>query len=259
MTLSGPASSKVAVVSGGAAGIGRGVALALADAGWDVAVSFLHDSDANDTLSEQIARRGRRFWGCRCDVGLSEDVDEFYSGFLREFHRAPDLLVNNAGVQTWSSLVDLPEARWDQVLRTNLKGAFLNLQKVAKLLIAEGRRGAIINIGSGCNKVPFPNLVDYSASKGGIEMLTKVAAIELGQYGITVNCVAPGAIEIERTRAETPDYAQTWSRATPIGRVGRPEDVAHAVLFFADEKSDFITGQTLWVDGGMFTKPNWPY
>jgi NAD(P)-dependent dehydrogenase (short-subunit alcohol dehydrogenase family) len=145
------------------------------------------------------------------------------------------------------------------VIRTNLKGCFLATQKAAKLMVGEARRGAIVNIGSGCNRVAFPNLVDYTASKGGIEMLTKSAAIELGRHGITVNCVAPGAIEIERTRLENPEYATTWAKITPVRRVGRPEDVANAVLFFADRRSDFITGQTLWVDGGVFSVPNWPY
>jgi NAD(P)-dependent dehydrogenase (short-subunit alcohol dehydrogenase family) len=117
----------------------------------------------------------------------------------------------------------------------------------------------IINIGSGCNKWPFPNLVDYTASKGGIEMLTKVAAVELGPYRIRVNCVAPGAIEIERTKAELVDYAGTWSKLTPLGRIGTPRNLGKAVVFFASEDADFITGQTIWVDGGLFTRPVWPH
>ena len=119
--------------------------------------------------------------------------------------------------------------------------------------------GRIVNIGSGCNKTPFPNLVSYTASKGGIEMFTKVAAMELGRHGITVNCVAPGAIEIERTKLEAADYGQTWAALTPLNRVGNPFDVARAVVFFAGEGAAFVTGQTLWVDGGLFTHPNWPY
>ena len=123
----------------------------------------------------------------------------------------------------------------------------------------QGAGGAIVNIGSGCNKWPFPNLVDYTASKGGIEMLTKVAAVELGPYRIRVNCVAPGAIEIERTKAESGDYAGTWSKLTPLGRIGTPRDVGKAVVFLASDDADFITGQTIWVDGGLFTRPVWPH
>jgi NAD(P)-dependent dehydrogenase (short-subunit alcohol dehydrogenase family) len=119
--------------------------------------------------------------------------------------------------------------------------------------------GRIINIGSGCNKVAFPKLVDYTASRGGIEMFTKVAAVELGPYGITVNCVAPGAIETERTKTEAADFAGTWANLTPLGRVGTPLDVANAVVFLAGQSSSFITGQTIWVDGGLFSKPAWPY
>jgi 3-oxoacyl-[acyl-carrier protein] reductase len=247
------------VVTGGASGIGREIAISLARAGWDVAVTYLQDREAAGTLAAELSAENRRLWSAPCDVGIRAEVESFFDGALAHFGCAPELLVNNAGVQTWSPLLELEEARWDQVIQTNLKGCFLTTQKAARLMVREGRRGAIVNIGSGCNKVAFPNLVDYTASKGGIEMFTKSAAIELGPHGITVNCVAPGAIEIERTRRENPDYASTWARITPLRRVGRPEDVANAVLFFADRRSDFITGQTLWVDGGAFAVPNWPY
>ncbi len=109
------------------------------------------------------------------------------------------------------------------------------------------------------NKVPFPNLVDYTASKGGVEMFTKVAAVELGPYGITVNCVAPGSIEIERTKHEAADYAATWAERTPLRRIGYPADVAQAVAFLAGPDAAFITAQTIWVDGGLYSTPNWPY
>src|SRR6266705_1938908 len=112
--------------------------------------------------------------------------------------------------------------------------------------------GVIVNIGSGCNKLPFPHLVSYTASKGGIEMFTKVAAVELGRYGIRVSCVAPGAIEIERTRLEDPEYAATWGKITPLGRVGTPADVGGAVVFLASQEASFISGQTIWVDGALF-------
>jgi 3-oxoacyl-[acyl-carrier protein] reductase len=145
------------------------------------------------------------------------------------------------------------------VIRTNLKGCFLNTQAAGRLMKASGRGGAIVNLGSGCNKLAFPRLVDYTASKGGIEQLTKAAAVELGPFGITVNCVAPGAIATERTAAEAPDYAAAWSPITPLRRVGTPADVAGVVLFFASAAAAFVTGQTLWVDGGVFTRASWPY
>src|SRR5690606_30450169 len=118
--------------------------------------------------------------------------------------------------------------------------------------------GHIVNIGSGSNQVPFPGLISYTASKGGIEMLTKVAAVELGPLGIRVNCLAPGAIEIERTRKERADYAGTFSRMTPLRRIGTPEDIGRAVVMIDSEQAGFITGQTIMVDGGLFTSPPWP-
>jgi NAD(P)-dependent dehydrogenase (short-subunit alcohol dehydrogenase family) len=180
-----------------------------------------------------------------------------YDEVLRRTARV-DILVNNAGVQVWSPLLDLSEQDWDWVIRTNLKGCFLCTQQAARHM-REHSQGVIINIGSGSNKVPFPNLAAYTASKGGIEMFTKVAAAELGQYNITVNCVAPGAVEIERTKHEAGDYAGTWAKLTPLGRVGVPADIGKTVAFLAGPGADFITGQTIWVDGGLFSKPAWPY
>ena len=168
-----------------------------------------------------------------------------------------ELLVNNAGVQTWSSMLELNEEDWDRTIRTNLKGTFLCTQQAARRMKDTG--GRIINIGSGANKAPFPMLSDYCASKGGIETFTTVSAVELGRYGITVNCVAPGAIEIERTKLEDPDYAGAWGSRTPMRRVGNVNDVANAVVFLAGETADFITGETLYIDGGLFAQVPWIY
>jgi NAD(P)-dependent dehydrogenase (short-subunit alcohol dehydrogenase family) len=200
---------------------------------------------------------GREAITVAADVGASSEVGRMFEETLARLGKL-DILVNNAGIQTWKPLLDLEEREWDRVLATNLKGCFLCTQLAARHMRERGG-GRIVNIGSGCNKVAFPGLVDYTASKGGIEMLTKVAAVELAPDGITVNCVAPGAIEIERTKHEAGDYAGTWARLTPAGRVGTPQDVAHAVVFFCTDSASFITGQTLWVDGGLFSKPAWPY
>ena len=120
-------------------------------------------------------------------------------------------------------------------------------------------RGSIVNIGSGANHVPFPKLIDYCASKGGIEMLTKCAATEFGPLGIRVNCVAPGAIENERTKVENPEYAKTWEALTPLRRCGTTSDVANTVIYLCSEQASFVTGQTLYVDGGLWTRNQWPY
>lgn len=250
-------SNKTALITGASKGIGKGIALELAREGCDVVVNFNRDPEGADSTANEIRQMGRRAFIVGADVAVSADVDRMFDTTLQHFPRL-DIVVNNAGVQTWKALLDLEEREWDRVLDTNLKGCFLCTQRAARHM-KEHQGGRVINIGSGCNKVAFPHLVDYTASKGGIEMFTKVAAAELGPYGITVNCVAPGSIEIERTKEEAGDYAGTWAKLTPLGRVGTPLDVARAVAFFASDKADFITGQTLWVDGGLFSKPAWPY
>lgn len=248
---------KSALVTGASKGVGKGIALALARAGADIAVNYNSDRAGAEATVAEICAMGRQAFPVQASVGQSAEVNRMFDEVLARFPRL-HILVNNAGVQTWKPLLELEESEWDRTLDTNLKGCFLCTQRAARNMKDNGG-GHIVNIGSGCNKVPFPNLVDYTASKGGIEMFTKVAAVELGRYNIAVNCVAPGAIEIERTQQEAPDYAGTWSKMTPLGRVGYPSDVGRAVTFLASEAAAFITGQTIWVDGGLFTHPNWPY
>lgn len=248
---------KMAVVTGAGTGVGKGIARELARNGCGVAVNYLLDAaEAEATVSEIEALGGRAF-AVQADVGDSGNVSRMFDEICARVPKV-DILVNNAGVQTWKPLLELEEGEWDRVIQTNLKGCFLCTQAAARRMQGTGG-GSIINIGSGCNKLAFPNLVDYTASKGGIEMFTKVAAVELGKYGIRVNCVAPGAIEIERTKREAGDYAATWAGVTPLGRVGQPEDVGRVVVFLAGPQSTFVTGQTIWVDGGLFSKPHWPY
>jgi len=246
-----------ALVTGGGSGVGRGIALRLADSGCEVAIADIADPEISEVTVEEIKASGGSAFAVQADVSSSKGVKAIFDEVLAKFPKL-DLLVNNAGVQTWKSLLDTTEEEWDWVLDTNLKGAFLTIQKAALQMRTQGR-GSIVNIGSGCNKVPFPNLSSYTASKGGIEMLTKVAAVELGPLGIRVNCVAPGAIEIERTKRETPNYAETWGAITPLRRIGTPTDVASVVVFLASEDSAFINGQTICVDGGLFCQPVWPY
>lgn len=247
---------RTALVTGAARGVGKGIALELARAGCRVALTDIAAVADIQPAVREVEALGPEAFAIQGDVRVAADVRRMIEQIIERFATL-DILVNNAGVQTWGPLLDVTEQEWDLVLDTNLKGCFLCTQAAARHMKDHGG-GAIVNIGSGSNKVGFKNLVAYTASKGGIEQFTKVAAVELGPHGIRVNCVAPGAIEIERTRLERPDYAEAWGGAAPLGRVGTPQDVGRAVVMLASDEASFITGQTIWVDGGLFSQPPWP-
>ncbi|MEZ5755687.1 MAG: SDR family oxidoreductase [Paracoccaceae bacterium] len=249
----------LAVVTAGTSAFGGHLVVALAGEGHDVALSHLGSGALADEVAAEVAALGRRCLAVEADAGDEAAVSAFHAQAADWAGAAPSVLVNNAGIQTWAGLLDLRAEQWDAVMRTNLRGTFLNTQAAARLLLGGGGGGAIVNLGSGCNKLAFPKLVDYTASKGGIEQFTKSAASELGPHGIRVNCVAPGAIATERTASEAGDYAATWSPITPLRRVGTPADIAGPVLFLCSAAADFVTRQTLWVDGGVFSQAPWPY
>lgn len=248
-----------AIVTAGVSAIGRPLVLGLARAGYRIAFTHLDAAAAARALADEVAASGGQARGWQADAGDEAAVQAFHAEAADWAGGAPDALVNNAGIQTWAPLLELRVEDWDAVLRTNLRGAFLNTQAAGRAMLAAGKPGAIVNLGSGCNKLAFPRLVDYTASKGGIEQFTKVAAVELGPHRIRVNCLAPGAIATARTAAEAGDYAATWARVTPLRRVGQPEDLVGPLLFLLSDAAAFVTGQTLWVDGGAFTQANWPY
>ena len=251
--------TKLALVTAGTSAIGSHLVLALAKAGHDVAFTHLDMEEAADQLCAEVAALGQRAMARESDASDAAQVADFHAQAAQWSGMAPSVMVNNAGIQTWSSLLDLSVERWDAVMATNLRGLFLNTQTAARAMIAAGIQGNIITLGSGCNKLAFPRLVDYTTSKGGIEQFTKVAASELGPHGIRVNCIAPGAIETARTKAEAPDYAATWSPITPMRRIGTPQDLTGPMLFLISDAASFVTGQTIWVDGGVFSQAPWPY
>ncbi len=258
---------QTALVTGASRGIGKEIALELVRNGYRVAVNYYNDpaSMVDATVAElravqppaQSQRHEANVLPIQADIRSSAQVAAMFERVIAAFGHL-DLLVNNAGVQTWKPLLDVTEEEWDLVIETNLKGCFLCTQQAARHMKDHGG-GSIVNLGSGCNKLAFPSLVAYTASKGGIEMFTKEAAVELGRYGIRVNCIAPGSIESERTRAEDPDYAGTWSKMTPMGRVGVAADIAPTVVFLASKGASFISGQTIGIDGALFTQAQWPY
>ena len=238
---------RIVLVTGASRGLGAHFAALLAQAGASVALAARR-TDKLQPFVDGIARTGGRARALAMDVtdaaSVARGLDELASW------GSPDVVVNNAGVTVTKPLLEQTEADYDAVIDTNLKGCFLCTQQAARSMKQHGG-GSIVNLGSGCNKLAFPSLVAYTASKGGIEMFTKEAAVELGEYGIRVNCIAPGSIESERTRHEDPDYAGTWSKLTPLGRVGTAADIAPTVVFLASPGASFISGQTIWIDGAL--------
>ena len=241
-----------ALVTGANSGIGKTIVSRLARCGYDVAINYREDANFAEHLAEELQKHGHRAISVYGDVGISTDVDAMFEKVLSAFGKL-DALVNNAGVQVWKPLLEVQEADWDRVLTTNLKGCFLCTQRAARHMRERGS-GAIVNIGSGCNKVPFPNLSGYTASKGGIEMFTKCAALELGPYGIRVNCVAPGAIETERTKSELADFAKSWSSLTPLRRIGTPDDVGAAGVAQNFGATAIVSDRELGGGNGLFVE-----
>ncbi|MCC6628081.1 MAG: 3-oxoacyl-ACP reductase FabG [Chloroflexi bacterium] len=241
-----------AVVTGGSKGIGAGIARALAKAGADVAVTYHSDRAGAEAVVADIRALGRKALAISADVQQVAEcrrlIDEAATGL-----GGIDILVNNAGITLWEDFFATDEDHWDRTLDTNLKSVFFCTQAAARLM--QGQHwGRVVNISSGASRSAFKRATPYNASKGGLNLLTMGLAVELGSLGITVNAVAPGAILIERTRHELPDYAGTFAAATPIGRVGYPEDIAGGVLYFCSEAAGYVTGQVFWVDGGLYLR-----
>ncbi|MGN6360385.1 MAG: SDR family NAD(P)-dependent oxidoreductase [Thermomicrobiales bacterium] len=243
---------KRALVTGGSKGIGAGIALALAREGADVAVNYHSDRAGAEEVARQIGALGRKAVALGANVGQVADCQRLVREAADAFGGL-DILVNNAGITLWEDFFATDEKHWDATLNTNLKSVFFCTQAAARLM-RDQRWGRVANISSGASRSAFKRATPYNASKGGLNMLTAGLAVELGEYGITVNAVGPGAILIERTSHELPDYAGTFAKATPLGRVGYPDDIAGAVLYFCSDAADYVTGQTFWVDGGLFLR-----
>lgn len=240
---------QVAIVTGAARGIGRAVAARLADAGARVALVDLDGTGAAAAAAD-LTRAGYEALGCAADVGDADQVRAMVAQVVGHWG-PPRILVNNAGISDFGSIFDQEaEARWHRVLSTNLTGPYLCARSVAPLMRDAGG-GAIINMASTRAYQSEPDTEAYAASKGGLLALTHALAVSLGPLGIRVNCISPGWIHTQPQQPLRPeDHSQH-----PVGRVGRPEDVAAACLFLADpEQSGFMTGQNLVLDGGMTVK-----
>lgn len=241
---------KVAIVTGAAKGIGRGIALAMAGEGAKVVVSDLNDVECLDVVAE-IEKMGGEAIAVKCDVSIKAEVDELISVTMTKFGHL-DILANNAGIFPFISFEQMTEENWDKVLDVNLKSIFLTSQAAVKVMKPGSK---IVNISSIAAYVGFGGLVHYCASKGGVNGMIRALALELATKKINVNNVAPGAIETPgATGAQTEEMKKGTIATIPAGRMGLPEDIANAVVFLASDKADYITGQTLVVDGGYILR-----
>lgn len=242
---------QVAVVTGGSRGIGRAIAVTLAESGADVVIFYAGNQAAAEETISQIEATGGKGLAIQVDVSNQEQVDQAFKQVISNFGRI-DILVNNAGITRDNLIMRLKEEDWDQVVDTNLKGVFLCTKAVIRPMMKQ-RRGRIINISSVVGVSGNPGQANYVAAKAGVIGLTKSTAKEIASRNITVNAIAPGFIETDMTASLDDNLKQEMLKAIPLARFGAAKDVAELVKFLAGPNAGYITGQTIHVDGGMVT------
>jgi glucose 1-dehydrogenase len=242
---------KVAAITGGNQGIGLGIAQRFIQEGAAVAICYRSDTVGSERVAESL-RAGGRAVAIQADVSKLADGQRFISETVSQLG-ALDILVNNAGVEKRADFWDVTEADYDFVLNVNLKGLFFVTQAMVRYLMQAKRPGKIINISSVHEELPFPHFTSYCASKGGLKMITRNLSIELAPLGITINNIAPGAIEtpINRNLLNDPVKLKSLLENIPLRRLGKPEDVASIAAFLASDESSYVTGTTFVVDGGL--------
>jgi glucose 1-dehydrogenase len=247
-----PLNGKVAIVTGGNSGIGKAVTLALAEAGANVAIDFVANEQATEDLERQIAALGDQAIGVDADVSKVADLQMLVDRTVKELGRL-DIMVNNAGIETRTSVLDTTEAQYEKVMEINLKSAFFGTQIAAKQMIAQGGGGRIINITSVHEDWPMPGNAPYCLSKGGMRMLTRQAGIELGPHNILVVGVGPGAVAtpINTQTMADPEKMKTLDAAIPLGRMASPEEIGSVVAFLAGDGATYLTATTIFADGGI--------
>jgi glucose 1-dehydrogenase len=243
---------KVAVVTGGNSGIGKAVALALAEQGANVVIDYISNEQATEELERQIVALGDQAIGVEADVSKVEDLEKLIKAAVDTFGKI-DVMVNNAGIETRTSVLDTTEGQYDKVMDVNLKSAFFGTQLAAKQMIAQGGGGRIINMTSVHEDWPMPNNTAYCLSKGGMRMLTRTAAVELAPHNVLVVGVGPGAVDtpINVSTVEDPVKLQKLDTAIPLGRMAKPEEIASVVAFLASDAASYVTATTIFADGGI--------
>jgi len=241
---------KISLVTGGGRGIGKAIAIALAEEGSTVVVNDI-DEKAAQEVSRKIIANGGKSIAIKADVSKRKDVKNMMKRIIREFKRI-DILINNAGIQKETPFISITEEEWDNIIGTNLKGAFLCSQFAAKEMIKQGG-GKIINISSIHESFPRKNIAHYASSKGGLAMLTKVMALELAEYKISVVAIAPGVVatSMNEELLRSPQKMREMISRIPLRRIAKPEDIARVVVYVASEEANYITGTTIYVDGGF--------
>ncbi|TLS53892.1 3-oxoacyl-ACP reductase FabG [Paenibacillus antri] len=243
---------KVAVVTGAGRGIGKKIAIELANSGVCVVVNYAHSEQGALEIVDEISNRNGSAIAVKADISSLEGVDRLVRQAVGAFGRI-DMLVNNAAVDPTEDFFEVTESFWDRVVDTNLKGAFFCAQACAREMVKTGK-GKIINISSVHGSLTMPRYAVYAATKGGINAMTRQLALDLAKYNIQVNAVAPGATEVEKL-ADDPLYDKEHiGGLIPLGRIGEPEDVANVVAFLASPAADYVTGQIITVDGGSSTR-----
>lgn len=245
---------KKALVTGASRGIGRGIALALAKQGADVAVNFNSNVNEAESTVNEIKALGRESFAIQADVGDANSVTKMFEEIKNKWGKL-DILVNNAGIVQYADFEKLTEEQWDKTMTVNLKGQFLCSQQAIKLMGQGSRIINIASIASGGVGVGFSRVAHYTASKGGVVALSENMALDLASKGINVNVIAPGVIETDMTKGMLIDEKAKIGLMTriPKGRVGQPEDIGAAAAFLASDEADYITGVVIYVDGGWLT------
>src|SRR4051794_25689145 len=243
---------KVAIVTGGNSGIGKAVVLALAAEGAKVVIDYVFNPEATEDLTKQIAALGEQSVGVEADVSKVQDLQRLVDTAVSTYGRL-DIMVNNAGIETRTSVLETTEDQYDKVMDINLKSAFFGTQIAAKQMIAQGGGGRIINMSSVHEDWPMPGNAPYCLSKGGMRMLTRNAGQELGPHGICVVGVGPGAVAtpINTSTLDDPTKLQTLNTAIPLGRMAKPEEIGNVVAFLADDEASYVTATTVFTDGGL--------